>query len=128
MKYNLPEGSGTEVGFSNSFVASMNLKLDLPVDLPQFFMIKPYLDFGYFDDKRPESLRSTDLLLVSGGLAWELGDYFGIYVPIYFSGSEDNPNSFKSLVNRRGNFLSRVTFNLNLNQLNVLKIIKNLGF
>ena len=128
MKFNLPEGSGTEVGFSNSFVASMNLKLDLPVDLPKFFRIKPYLDFGYFDDKRPESLRSTDLLLISGGLAWELGDYFGIYVPIYFSGSADDPNSFKSLVNRRGDFLSRVTFNLNLNQLNVLKIIKNLGF
>ena len=126
MKIMLPEGSETNIGFSNNFVAALNLKFDLPIDLPAGLNLRPYLDLGYFDDKRPEGIRSDNTLLTSGGLALELGDYFGIYVPLYFSGSEEDPNSLKSLVKQRGDFTSRISFNLNLKALNPLKFLKNI--
>ncbi len=124
MKIILPQGSETAIGFSNNFVGALNLKFDMPVDLPLGLKLRPYLDLGYFDDTRPEGIRSSTTFLASGGLSLEIGDYFGIYMPLYFSGSEDDPNSLKSLVKQRGDFASRISFNLNLKALNPLKFIK----
>ena len=128
MKFTLPAGSTTEVGFSNSFVFALNLSLDLPVNLPRFFRVKPYFDLGYFNDTRPASLRSATKTLMSGGIQWDIfGDALSIYVPVYFSGKplDEDPNSFKALMSKRGGFLDRVTFSLNLNALNPRKLIRN---
>ncbi|MBL7815774.1 MAG: M1 family metallopeptidase [Saprospiraceae bacterium] len=129
MKFALPAGNPTEVGFSNSFVASLNLSLDLPVNLPSFLKLKPYFDLGYFDDTRPTSLRSATKTLMSGGIQWSLlGDAVSIYVPVYFSGKplEEDPNSFKALMSKR-TFLERITFSLNLKELNPRKQIRRLA-
>jgi Peptidase family M1 domain len=126
MKIILPQGSETVIGFSNSMVGALNLKFDMPVDLPLGLNLRPYLDLGYFDDTRPEGIRSSNTFLASGGLSLEIGDYFGIYMPLYFSGSEDDPNSLKSLVKQRGGFASRISFNLNLKALNPLTFLKKM--
>ena len=130
MKFTLPAGNATEVGFSNSFVLALNLSLDLPVTLPQFFRIKPYFDLGYFDDTRPASLRSATKMFASGGVQWSIfGDAMSIYVPFYFSGKslEEDPNSFRALMSKRGGFLDRITFSLNLKELNPRKLIRQIA-
>ena len=130
MKFTLPAGNATEVGFSNSFVFALNLSLDLPVNLPKFFKVKPYFDLGYFKDTRPASLRSTTNTLMSGGIQWDLfGDAVSIYVPVYFSGKplDEDPNSFKALMSKRGSFLDRITFSLNLKELNPRKLIRSIA-
>jgi hypothetical protein len=130
MKFTLPAGNPTEVGFSNSFVGSLNLSLDLPVNLPAFFKIKPYFDLGYFKDTRPVSLRSATNTLMSGGVQWSIfGDALSIYVPVYFSGKplEEDPNSFRALMSKRGKFLERITFSMNLKELNPKKLIRGIA-
>ena len=122
LKYALPEGDETRIGYSNNFIASLNLKAHLPVKLP--LDIKPYFDIGYFSDTRPGGERTTSQWLMSGGLSWELSDYFGIYVPLYFSGKSTDPNSLHSIMTRRGGFLSRVTFSVNLKKLDLRRMIK----
>jgi hypothetical protein len=130
MKFTLPSGNPTEVGFSNSIVAALNLSLDLPVNLPRFFRIKPYFDLGYFKDTRPASLRSATNNLMSGGVQWSLfDDALSIYVPVYFSGKplEEDPNSFRALMSKRGKFLDRITFSLNLKELNPRKLLRSIA-
>ncbi len=125
LKFALPEGEETRIGYSNNFVSSLNLKTQLPFKLP--LDIKPYFDVGYFSDTRPGGERTTSQWLMSGGLSWELNDYFGIYVPLYFSGKKDDPNSFHSIMTRRNGFLSRITFNLNLRKLDLRRLLDNLS-
>ena len=126
MKFALAKGATTRLGFSNSFAASLNLKMDLPVNLPRFLQLKPYFDMGYFADKRP--LASDQTFLMSGGIAWELfGEAAAIYFPVYFNGSSDDPNSFHSTaVTQRGKYRERITFSLNLKKANPLVWIKGL--
>lgn len=124
LKYALPQDDATRIGYSNNFVASLNLKSQFPFKIP--LDIKPYFDIGFFSDTRPGGERTKSQWLMSGGLSWEVNDYFGIYLPFYFSGSSDDPNSFKSIMTRRGGFLSRVTFNLNLKKLDLLKLLKSM--
>lgn len=124
LKYALPQNDETRIGYSNNFVAALNFKAQFPFKLP--LDIKPYFDIGFFSDTRPNGERTNSQWLMSGGLSWEVNEYFGIYVPLYFSGNSEDPNSFKSIMTRRGGFLSRVTFNLNLRKLDLLHIIKSL--
>ena len=130
MKFTLPGGdiaNITQVGFSNSFIASLNLSLDLPVNLPRFFKIKPYFDIGYLDDTSPVGQRTGTNMLASGGVQWSLfGDAFSIYIPVYFSGKplEEDPNSFKALMSKRGGFLDRITFSLKVSELNPRKLVR----
>jgi Peptidase family M1 domain len=124
MKFVLPAGATTRLGFSNSLVGALNLKMDLPVNLPRFLQLKPYFDIGYFADKR--ALPSDQTLLMSGGIAWELfGDAAAIYFPVYFNGSSDDPNSFYSTaVTQRGNYRDRITFSLDLRKINPIGFLK----
>ena len=126
MKFILPAGATTRLGFSNSFVAALNLKMDLPINLPRFLQLKPYFDIGYFADKR--ALASDQTLLMSGGIAWELfGDAAAIYFPVYFNGSSDDPNSFNtSATSQRGKYQDRITFSLDLRKFNPLIWMKGI--
>ena len=124
LKFTLPVGEETRIGYSNNFIASLNLKAQLPFKLP--LDIKPYFDFGFFSDTRPGGERTTSQWLMSGGLAWEVTDYLGIYVPLYFSGKKDDPNSFHSIMTRRGDIFSRITFSINMKKLDLRRLIDNL--
>ena len=125
MKFLLPTGSSTTLGFSNDFIFSVNAKADLPVDLPKFFNIRPYFDFGYFADNRNASIRNSATWLASGGLSWEIGDVLGVYVPLFYSGGScaDNPNGLNCLMQQRSGILDKVMFNLNIKTFN--QIFKN---
>lgn len=125
LKFALPEGEETRIGYSNNFVSSLNLKAQFPFKLP--LDIKPYFDVGFFSDTRPGGERTTSQWLMSGGLSWELNEYLGIYVPLYFSGKKDDPNSFHSIMTRRNGFLSRITFSLNLRKLDLRRLLDNLS-
>jgi hypothetical protein len=133
----LPSGSETGIGYSNSFIGALNLKFDAPIDLPLGLNLRPYLDLGYYDDTRPLGVRPnyntpdgvvhfSDSYFISGGLSLEIGDYFGIYMPLYFSGSEYDPNGLSNSVKQRGDFASRISFNLNLKALNPLAFLKKM--
>ena len=122
LKFALPAGEGSRVGYSNNFITSLNLKTQLP--LKYDLGIKPYFDIGFFSDTRPGGERTKSQWLASGGVAWEFEDYFGIYLPLYFSGEKIDPNSFHNIMTRRGGFLSRMTFSLNLKKLNILQFLK----
>ena len=126
MKFVMPSGNWNKLGISNDFVASLNLKIDLPVNLPRFLQLKPYFDIGYFTDKRLADA-ADQTLLMSGGIAWELfGEAVAIYFPVYFNGS-DEPNNFKSYtITQRGNYRERITFSLNLKKVNPLVWMKGL--
>lgn len=126
MKFVMPSGNWNKLGISNDFVASLNLKIDLPVNLPRFLQLKPYFDIGYFADKRLADA-ADQTLLMSGGIAWELfGEAAAIYFPVYFNGS-DEPNNFKSYtITQRGNYRERITFSLNLKKINPLAWMKGL--
>jgi hypothetical protein len=137
MKIILPSGYETGIGYSNSFIGALNLKFDAPIDLPLGLNLRPYLDLGYYDDTRPSGVRPTyktpdgeerfsDSYLISGGLSLEIGDYFGVYIPLYFSGSEFDQNGLSNSVKQRGDFTTRISFNLNLNALNPLNFLKKM--
>ncbi len=125
MKFLLPQGSSKSLGFSNDFIFSVNLKADLPAALPKFLNIRPYFDFGYFADNRNTSIRNNATWLASGGLSWEIGDVFGVYVPLFYSGGScaDNPNGLNCLMQQRTGISDKVMFNLNIKTLN--QIFKN---
>ena len=122
LKFALPAGETSRTGYSNNFIAALNLKTQLPLKFD--LGIKPYFDIGFFSDTRPGGERTKSQWLASGGVAWEFEDYFGIYLPLYFSGEKTDPNSFYSIMTRRGGFLSRMTFSINLKKLNVLQLLK----
>jgi hypothetical protein len=122
LKFALPKGETTRVGYSNNFIAALNLKTQLP--LKWDIGLKPYFDIGFFSDTRPGGERTKSQWLASGGLAWEYEDYFGIYLPFYFSGVKTDPNSFHCIMTRRDGFLSRMTFSFNLKKLNILQLLK----
>jgi hypothetical protein len=122
LKFALPTGETSRVGYSNNFIASLNLKSQLP--LKYDIGIKPYFDIGFFSDTRPGGERTKSQWLASGGIAWEFEDYFGIYCPVYFSGDKTDPNSFYSIMSRRGGYFSRMTFSINLKKLNVFQLLK----
>ncbi len=118
----LPSSS---LGTSNSFVIALNTKIDLP--LPFNLPIKPYFDIGYFKETRRSVLVSADgvdfadQFMFNGGIAIELGDgVAGIYLPLI--SSQNLRNELKS----KGNFLSQISFTLNLSKANPFKWIKKI--
>jgi hypothetical protein len=127
---NAPIGLGT----SNRTIAALNLKTDFPMKLPLNIPLKAYFDIGYFQQTEISVLLSTDYkpssqILWNTGLALELPDNaFGIYFPIATSGSLADPNSLKSILNQRGNYLSRISFTLDLTKINPAYLIRNLRF
>jgi hypothetical protein len=56
-------------------------------------------------------------------LALEWSDYFGVYMPLYFSGKKDDPNSFRSRATARS-FAERIVFSIHFNALNPLKLLR----
>jgi hypothetical protein len=111
--------------FTNDMLATLSLKSDLP-NLPSWLPLKPYMDFGYISDKRPSAQKLSESFIMSAGLALEWGDYLGIYMPLYFSGKKDDPNSFKNKATARA-FTERIVFNLNLKKLNPIKLLREAG-
>ncbi|MEN0003638.1 MAG: M1 family metallopeptidase [Bacteroidota bacterium] len=100
---------------SNSFILAINLKADLPINLPFGLPLKPYFDLGYFEDATPTGANATlnDQLLWTGGVLFDpFNGLFSVHFPII------NSSNVGALLEQRGNYWSRVTFSLDLMRLN----------
>jgi hypothetical protein len=120
-------------GRSNDFLFAINLKADLPKDLPLKLPIRPYFDFGYFKDDRPISNNPdfSDQVWWQGGVALELGKgIFGIYLPIVNSkllrGTDQQPGLYD--LSGRDKWYDRFAFTLDLNKLNPWKMADSIKF
>jgi hypothetical protein len=115
-------------GASNTFIAAINLKADLPIQLPislPWLRLKPFLDIGYFHITDPVvSVRDLSTsLMVNAGLMLDIGNGLGgIYLPLLATENlQQQANSFA------GNaFYRRITFSLNLNHWNKKNIANTL--
>jgi hypothetical protein len=125
MKFRLPANQTTSLGFSNRFVAALNLSTDLPLPLPDLFNVKPYFDLGYYAQPRQSGVPQTNSTLMNGGLELNIGNIASIYFPVYFSGKPfaEDPNSLRALMSNL-RYAERMTFSLRLKDLNLLKILQ----
>ena len=120
-------GSPFAPGRSNDFIVAINLKGDLPKDLPLKLPVKPYFDIGYYNDKRQiaADLSFNDQLWWSFGFMFDFADgLFGIYFPVL------NSNNVDDLYDQsdRSNYFKRVTFSMDLNRLNPWEVRDRLKF
>ncbi len=112
MKFGLGSQHPT-VGFTNDYLLAFNLK----VDMPKIPFLRPYFDLGYAHNASP-IVSVEDGWLATGGLALELGDYVGIYCPLYHS---------KTLKNRlSSNYLNQIFFKIDFQKANPIQLIRNL--
>ncbi len=118
-------------GQANNFLIALNIKGDLPQDLPFSLPLKPYFDLGYFDDSifnrgttiTGEPRGASDRIWYSGGLMLDFFDgMFGVYFPIV------NSSKLKELYKQRGDFWTRVTFNLDLNRASPFRLRNRIDF
>lgn len=118
-------GSPFMIGQSNNFIISCNIKADLPRRLPLGLPLKPYFDFGYFDNATSIGSDATfsDQFLWSGGLMLEfLNGNMGIYFPLV------NSENMKIPYAEKDSYWGRVTFNINFNNLSPWKVVDDLEF
>ena len=79
---------------------------------------KIFLDMAYFSNKTLLNDPLEGQFLYSAGVALEIGDYLGIYWPIFFSSEYDIPFF-------NANILERLSLRLNLRKLNVWRIAED---
>ena len=118
-------GSAFGIGQSNNFVFACNIKADLPQRLPLGLPLKPYFDFGYFDNATPAGSDATfkDQFLWSGGLMFDFfNGRMGVYFPLV------NSDNINTLYKQNKNYWGRVSFNLELNKFNPWKLVDEIDF
>jgi Peptidase family M1 domain len=112
MKFGLGSQHAT-VGFSNDYIIAFNLK----TDIPKIKYLRPYFDLGYAYNSSA-IVSSEDGWLATGGLALEIGDYIGIYFPIYHSATLKN--RFNT------GYLNQIAFKIDFQKTNPIQMIRNL--
>ena len=75
-------GAGFTTGFSNNYLLTANLKIDLPLNFLQDINVRPYIDLAYTSTKEVTADPLQGQFLYSGGLSIEISDAIGIYVPL----------------------------------------------
>jgi hypothetical protein len=103
---------------SNDFLFGLNLKADLPKDLPLNLPVKPYFDMVYSKSNR-ENATSDDQFFWSGGM---MLDFFDGIVSINFPivNSDNIKENYK--FTGRDKFFERVTFKIDFQRLNPWKL------
>ncbi|MCB0375317.1 MAG: hypothetical protein KDD04_05300 [Sinomicrobium sp.] len=107
--FKVPVSPAFNLGKSNSFIAAINLKTDLPFG--NAIPIRPYFDIGYFDNAMPTGQEDTftDQLLWSGGLALEILDgRLGVYFPLI------NSKNIQDRLLEQGNYATRISYRFDL--------------
>ena len=115
------------LGQSNNYILALNIKADLPPDLPLNIPLKPYFDLGYFDNATPtgQGASISDQLLYSGGLMLDFFDgIIGVYFPLINSENMDIPYQERE----DGKFIGRVTFSLDFHRLNPWRAVDRIRF
>jgi hypothetical protein len=102
----------------SSFVATLNLKAALPIKLPLNLPIKPYFDLGYLAN---ETVNPENNIYYQGGLMLDFAKgAFNINFPLLQS------DNISLQVYNQKNYLSNITFTLDVLKLNPRKILKGL--
>ena len=121
-------GSAYSEGRTNSFIFAINLKSDLPQNLPLKLPIKPYFDLGYYKDNRPISTNDPDFdkskqLWYQFGFTLEALDGA---IAIHFPAA--NSKHLKDLLNQSGQdtFFKRISFTMDLYKWNPWRIAENI--
>jgi hypothetical protein len=118
--------SNTGTLSSNSFVASVNLSADIPIEMPlkiPFFKIKPYIDLGYANETSPTftGRRIADEIHYNGGISIDIGSgFFGLYLPIF------SDSNLSKLLDQRGGYGSKIGILLNLKKLDPFEKLRQL--
>jgi hypothetical protein len=108
-------GSGFKTGFSNDYLLTTNIKVDLPLNFIRVIKIRPYIDIAYTSTKEVTSDPLKGRFLYSGGLSLEISNLLGVYVPLL--------NSTALKTNYGGdNIWNRISFTYNLQGFNPWKI------
>jgi hypothetical protein len=90
------------IGQSNKYVASLNIRFDMPIKV----FIKPYIDIGIYGYLPTISDGYSNKFIYSGGFVFEiLKDYFEFYLPII--NSKEIKNTYDEI---DGSFLKRISF------------------
>ncbi len=118
----VPLGSAFSQGRSNTFLVALNLMADLPAAVPLRLPLRPYLDLGYYADRRPiaAGVPARDRFWWQGGLALELGDgIVGLYFPLVqaavLRGTDRRPGLYDQ--SGRDRYLERIAFSVRLTDL-----------
>jgi hypothetical protein len=107
------------LGQSNRYVAAMNIKADLPFDIPVLSTIKPFFDIGTYAYLPTLSDDYQNKILYSGGFMIDSYDgLFNIYLPLI--NSEEIENIYKE----DGKFLNRISFSINLKLLDFTQLLE----
>jgi hypothetical protein len=107
-------GAGFTSGFSNDYLLSTNVKVDLPFSILAW-KIRPYMDIALSSTKGVTSDPLGAELFYSGGIAVEISDIIGVYVPLI------NDSVLQS--NYSGtSFLSRISINVSFKDFNIWKV------
>jgi Peptidase family M1 domain len=112
MKFALGSQHAT-IGFTNDYIVAFNLK----ADIPKVKFLRPYFDLGYAHNASA-IVGIEDGWLATGGLALELGDYIGIYFPIYHSATIKN--RFNT------DYLNQIVFKIDFQKTNPIQMVRNL--
>ena len=112
-----------QFGYTNSFLAAINIRAGLPADMPLKLPLKPYFDLGYFDDQRPinSDKKWQDNVVWAGGFMLDFADIIGIYFPVVQTKSLDD--QYKQSVG--SNYLKRITFSIQLPVARISEIAKS---
>ena len=118
-------GQGFSLGRTNNFLIALNTKVDIPFDLPLNLPLKAFFDMGYFDNAMPTGMEASfsDQFLWSGGFMIEwLDGLIGVYFPLV------NTQAIQDRYIERGNFLSRISFSIDIAKLNPYYQIERIEF
>lgn len=109
-------GSANRIGLSNNFGFAVNFMIDTPI------FIKPFFDVGYYATKTTTEADFNNETIFSIGLALEiLDDGLGVYLPLFNSSQISDIYEIRS-------FLSRISFKIDLNRLDIWKASEDYNF
>ncbi|MEO1260706.1 MAG: M1 family metallopeptidase [Bacteroidota bacterium] len=122
-----PDGEIREVAVTNSFIFAINLKSDLPQNLPGNLPLRPYFDLVFNDDQMPfnSDLDFGDKIWWQGGIVLDILDG-GVSVNFPITSSSNIKDIYK--FNGQDNFFERITFMVNLHKWNPWKIVDEIEF
>ncbi len=120
-KYGFGSGNKNASGHSNQVVLALNLKTDLPFNLPYVKNgLKPYLDLGFA--KRPSGLRDEQFFWSGGLLLSFFDENLNFYFPVV--NSQNLQDLYKKTEGK--NYIGRVSWSVKLNDLEPITLLNRM--
>lgn len=122
--FKTPLGSQYTIGQTNDYAFALNVKSDLPIQMPKLLPLKLFLDIGYYKAKSAAEEELTGNSIYSGGVMLEYGEgLFSIYLPLF------NSQAIADIYETEGTgLLGKVSFKLDLVRFNPWDILGDYKF